>query len=108
MKTSTTPVKLEDLVKSLWTPEELKGSDQFRCEKCNRLTDASKHGGVEVPSNNLIVHLCRFEYDKVAHRRKKIGTAVVVPEHLSILALKDKQDKSGKCTFSNSNNNDYI
>ena len=50
--------------------EELKG---YKCEKCSQETDASKQFGFSRLSSVLVVHLCRYTYDRSGQSSVKVS-----------------------------------
>ncbi|KRX10354.1 hypothetical protein PPERSA_00834 [Pseudocohnilembus persalinus] len=73
-------------------PEILNGKDQFRCDKCEDLQDATKKYLIEEFPKTLIIHLKRFKYDENYKRMIKVNTKVAFPFEIK-LKPNDREDR---------------
>ena len=73
--------------------EELKG---YKCEKCSQETDATKQFGFSRLSSVLVVHLCRYTYDRSGQSSVKVSwlntvcVCTAMPS-TSVIAVADHQ-----------------
>jgi len=54
---------LESCLHGFCVPDELRGQDQYRCEHCKKLHDATKAFTIASPPHILCLHIKRFKYD---------------------------------------------
>ncbi|CAG8585704.1 9662_t:CDS:10 [Diversispora eburnea] len=87
-----------DLLSEFFSAEELKGDNQYHCDKCSGLQDALKTTRILVPPRYLILSLNRFEYDKKYARRIKIMTHVSIQDTLSLSYILKKDKNVSKVT----------
>ena len=73
---------LESLLDAALADEVLEGNNQYQCDVCNSLRDATKTLEVVEAPNVLILVLLRFKYDAVSQCRKKLTTLVDYPDTL--------------------------
>ena len=75
---------LESLLDAALADEVLEGNNQYQCDVCNGLRDATKTLEVVEAPNVLILVLLRFKYDAESQCRKKLTTLVDYPDTLMV------------------------
>ncbi|CAI2185350.1 15485_t:CDS:10 [Funneliformis geosporum] len=98
-------LSFSDLLSEFLSDEDLKGENQYYCEKCGGLRDAKKLTRIITPPRYLILSLNRFEYDVKYARRIKIMTHVSIQESLSVPQVHEKDESH---TESNHNKNGLV
>ena len=82
MKEVSAPLK--SLLDAALAEEVLEGNNQYQCDVCNSLRDATKTLEVVEAPNVLILVLLRFKYDAECQSRKKLTTLVDYPDTLMV------------------------
>eukprot|EP00039_Didymoeca_costata_P022945 m.5664 g.5664 ORF g.5664 m.5664 type:complete len:960 (-) comp3356_c0_seq1:93-2972(-) len=77
-------LKVEHLITNFLSKEQLVGSNQYQCEKCEELRDAEQEVVVLEPPECLILTLNRFAYDKTAQRRIKLMQEVSISPQIEL------------------------
>ena len=77
-------VSLESLLTGALADEVLEGNNQYQCDVCNSLRDATKTLQIVEAPNVLILVLLRFKYDAESQSRKKLTTLVNYPDTLVV------------------------
>lgn len=76
---------IEECIYSYLKEEELNGNNQYYCDYCQGLKDATKKIElVELP-NVLNLHLLRFVFDPKTFKKKKLHTNIKFPHLLTLL-----------------------
>ncbi|CAG8594044.1 11745_t:CDS:10 [Funneliformis caledonium] len=98
-------LSFSDLLSGFLSDEDLKGDNQYFCERCGGLRDAKKLTRIITPPRYLILSLNRFEYDVKYARRIKIMTHVSIQESLSVPQVHENDESP---TESNHNQNGIV
>ncbi|CAG8616951.1 1281_t:CDS:10 [Funneliformis mosseae] len=98
-------LSFSDLLSGFLSDEDLKGENQYFCERCGGLRDAKKLTRIITPPRYLILSLNRFEYDVKYARRIKIMTHVSIQESLSVPQVHENDESP---TESNHNQNGIV
>ena len=85
---------LDQLLAASLAPETLAGENQYQCDNCGGLRDASKTVTVVTAPRVLVLVLLRFEYDSERQVRKKLSTVVEYPDELYVEA---EEGRVGYC-----------
>ena len=56
-------VSLRDCLRHYYEPEQLSGSDRYKCEGCNKLQESTKKLSLLKPPEVMTLHIKRFRYD---------------------------------------------
>jgi len=75
---------LKTLLDAALAEEVLEGNNQYQCDVCNSLRDATKTLEIVEAPNVLILVLLRFKYDAATQCRKKLTTLVDYPDTLMV------------------------
>ena len=75
---------LKSLLDAALADEVLAGNNQYQCDVCNSLRDATKTLEVVEAPNVLILVLLRFKYDAESQCRRKLTTLVDYPDTLMV------------------------
>ncbi|KAJ3283921.1 hypothetical protein HK104_010175 [Borealophlyctis nickersoniae] len=64
--------------------EMMDGDNQYSCNGCGKLVDATKRAVIKTLPNTLIIHLKRFDFDVEAMMRKKLNDRFEFPHRLNM------------------------
>jgi len=83
---------IEEALQKFVTSEDLKGDNQYSCEKCGKKTDAKKGLKLTEFPSLLTLQLKRFDFDYSTFRRIKLNDRVTFPHILDLNHfLKDEE-----------------
>ncbi|PKK80900.1 cysteine proteinase [Rhizophagus irregularis] len=85
-------LSFSDLLSEFLSEEDLKGDNQYSCDKCGGLRDALKLTRIIIPPRYLILSLNRFEYNVEYGRRIKIMTHVPIQDSLLVVQAHDHDE----------------
>lgn len=80
-------VSLSYCIRHYSTPEYMKGSDSFFCDRCKSLQEAEKTTLLKTLPRYLTVHLKRFKYDERIKGLSKITWQVAFPLQLKLKSV---------------------
>ncbi len=77
-------VSLQFCIRSYSEGERMKGRDQFKCDQCAQLRDATRTSLIKSLPNFLTIHLRRFKYDELRKGIIKLNWLIPFPYKLKV------------------------
>lgn len=82
--TKSASVSLSEMIEFFTEPEVLNEDNQYKCDRCNKLVDASKKTTLVSAPKHLVLTFQRFSFDYVTKTRSKILTPVSFSERMEL------------------------
>ena len=82
---------MEEALATVFEPEELKGDNQYMCQKCESKQNALKGLRIDNLPEYVTLYVNRFEIDYENFQRKKVKGKMTFPEILNLSSYMNKE-----------------
>ena len=77
-------IQVQDLLNYCLQPEQLRGDNKYRCDKCKKLCDAERWATILQAPTHLILTLKHFQYNSLTRLRTKLSHKVEYNETIKL------------------------
>lgn len=86
---------VKESLDAVFAKEDLSGSNQYKCDQCNKHVNAKKGYELAKLSNTVILHLKRFSFDFDTMRKLKVNDEFTFPMQLDLSPYASSEPNEG-------------